>query len=770
MRRVLLLVTWIKFLIVLSTLLSSSFYGNAALVAHDFISIQNSLFVPESSELQEDTSALLDSNISVNSIESNIVIVNNVFADPLEQITITVEVENANPFVAFQMDFDIPEGFSFVAGSVALSNRSNGHSLAHNLLNGGTRLRILAFSMSNNEFLGNSGAIVSFNLNTPNLLGQWELQAINVSLTNAYSQNIYTGSQPGTIYLGDVPQYYTLTLMVNPENSGTTSGEGSYQAGEEVEVSSLPMNGYKFEYWTDIDGEVVSTQQNFIFDMPPNDFSITANFSPIQSSYTVFFIVQDINETPILNATITLGSIENQSGVYIFENILAGTYPFSISAPSYLTYNSEVNVVVDLELLVTLEQEQTATYSLNLLVNPVNAGMVTGEGEFEEGASVSISAIPNTGYQFVSWNFISGELLSYQTSLVFTMPPSDIELVANFERIGYDLEVIITPTESGTVEIIPQQEFYFFGDVICLKAHANSDYSFQNWISNGLVIGNEPELYISMPASSFVVYANFVDDESVKYSLNLIPVPFDGGVLLGEGQYNEGESVTIHASANNGFIFSSWVQNENVVSTSTVYTFLMPPADIELIANFAPTYPVVFNLDMTTASSFNPEQDYVFISGLTGWVEPGTDQTLALSRLGNSMTYTISFQIQPGVYEYKYFINSWDGAEWIGEPNRVLHVHNNTNQNDTWGTTSSNTEPIPILNIYPNPFNNWFSIVFPLGYHQFTIINQLGQIITSGLNTGQVEAIEARNWRKGVYILLLKNESGSFLVQKIVKQ
>jgi uncharacterized repeat protein (TIGR02543 family) len=71
---------------------------------------------------------------------------------------------------------------------------------------------------------------------------------------------------------------YDLTLLVDPEDAGTTQGEGSYFYNDEVTVTAFPATGYVFENWTDRDLVVMSTDVQYTFSMPSLNYQLTANF------------------------------------------------------------------------------------------------------------------------------------------------------------------------------------------------------------------------------------------------------------------------------------------------------------------------------------------------------------------------------------------------------------------------------------------------------------------------------------------------------------
>lgn len=133
-------------------------------------------------------------------VTTNTIIVNDTSAALGNEITIEVEMENQSDIVAFQMDFVLPEGFSYVDGSYTLSNRSQEHTPGQSILTGNV-LRVLAYSAVNNTFTGNSGILFTFELATPQTVGTWELNATNVNLTNTDFENVFDEAQSGTITL-----------------------------------------------------------------------------------------------------------------------------------------------------------------------------------------------------------------------------------------------------------------------------------------------------------------------------------------------------------------------------------------------------------------------------------------------------------------------------------------------------------------------------------------------------------------------------------------
>ena len=103
---------------------------------------------------------------------------------------------------------------------------------------------------------------------------------------------------------------------------------------------------------------------------------------------------------------------------------------------------------------------------------------------------------------------------------------------------------------------------------------------------------------------------------------------------------------------------------------------------------FTTNYSVTFNVDMSTSNGFDPITNVVYLAGNfpgASWNEPGTNSTLLLTRVGTTLTYTLTLSLPAGSYEYKHFKNAgWSGGEW-GDGNRSLTLSANTTLNNTWG-------------------------------------------------------------------------------------
>ena len=73
-----------------------------------------------------------------------------------------------------------------------------------------------------------------------------------------------------------------------------------------------------------------------------------------------------------------------------------------------------------------------------------------------------------------------------------------------------------------------------------------------------------------------------------SYQINASPMPLDGGTVTGTGVFEEGASCSLTATANAGFVFKNWTENNAVVSTESTYGFTVH-ASRNLVAHFDPS-------------------------------------------------------------------------------------------------------------------------------------------------------------------------------------
>ncbi|MDD5508918.1 MAG: hypothetical protein PHD25_11460, partial [Bacteroidales bacterium] len=434
---------------------------------------------------------------------TNVMQINDAQGDAGDPITIEVEITNEDVFVGFQFDVPLPTGFTYQDNSLVLL-RTAGHAGQASVLPGNI-LRILAFSFVNAPFTGNSGPVCTFVMNTPETPGSYPMHLQNVTIGNALGQNICTGTVDGTVTLLGEPVGYDVTLGVAPPGAGTVAGAGEYFPGDAVIVSANATDGYLFVNWTDGDG-VVSDANPYSFAMPAEDVALTANFTAI-STYML-----TINISPAGAGTAT-GAGAYAEGDPVTATATAGagfTFVNWTDGDGIVSTDNPYNFNMPAEnVILTANFAAIPTYTLTIDIVPGGAGSATGAGAYAEGAPVTVTANPGTGFFFVNWTE-DGGIVSTDNPYTFNMPAENLFLTANFSAIPtYTVSATVDPSGSGSVL---GTGIYEEGDPVTLMAMANPGFQFVNWTDEMDVVVSAANPYnFIMPDEDVALTANFIE-------------------------------------------------------------------------------------------------------------------------------------------------------------------------------------------------------------------------------------------------------------------
>jgi len=269
--------------------------------------------------------------------------------------------------------------------------------------------------------------------------------------------NVQDGTLSFTVY-----RAYILTISVNDPTMGTTNpppGTYAAQEGATTVVGAFPSPGYELKNWT-LDGQTVPKTDNSIAVTMDKDHALTANFGPVAAppfDFTVEVnptsatIKQGETATATVTVTLTSGTAQTvtlsasglpadatatfnpQSGTPTFQSTLTITTAKTTPAGTYNITITGTGGGLTKTATFTLTVTQLPTYKLTIAVNDPKMGTTNpapGEYTYPEGSSVTVQAIPNTGYMFVNWT-LDGQTRTENPTTV-TMD-KDYTLTANFQ-------------------------------------------------------------------------------------------------------------------------------------------------------------------------------------------------------------------------------------------------------------------------------------------------------------------------------------------------
>lgn len=134
-------------------------------------------------------------------------------------------------------------------------------------------------------------------------------------------------------------------------------------------------------------------------------------------------------------------------------------------------------------------------YKLSVVSNPAGAGYVSEGGSYTEGTTINVSTSNNSGYVFKGWTR-DGETVSANSYYSFTMPASDVVLVANYvynptnpkdpekPALKHPLTAIASPSGAATFNLSASE--VVAGESYTVRAYPNTGYKLKGWILNGV--------------------------------------------------------------------------------------------------------------------------------------------------------------------------------------------------------------------------------------------------------------------------------------------
>lgn len=165
----------------------------------------------------------------------------------------------------------------------------------------------------------------------------------------------------------------------------------------------------------------------------------------------------------------------------------------------------------------------TPTYSLILVANPTDGGILNGSGTYKEGTIVNVSAIANEGYSFSNWTKDNIEI-SNNITFPYTITDEDVTLVANFNInaytvvfVDYDKTTLKTETvlygKSATAPTDPTREGYTF---------TGWDKDFSNVVSDLTVTATYSKVAALEGLNIIPAQATIEVGDTIQYKVELV--------------------------------------------------------------------------------------------------------------------------------------------------------------------------------------------------------------------------------------------------------
>ena len=212
---------------------------------------------------------------------------------------------------------------------------------------------------------------------------------------------------------------YIIAADTTYLSRGVVYGSGEYYRGETATLTAVPNSGYRFVGWSD------NNTDN------PRTVTATSN-----ANYTANF-----EEIP--QYTITASSDSLSKGVVYgdgeyYEGETATLTAKARSGYEFVGWDDD-NTDNPRVITVTDDEDYSAVFRsiskrmINADAEDLSMGVVYGGGEYYEGETVTLTATPNSGYEFVGWD--DGDSNSSRT---ITVNDDDEDYVAVFRGVKND--------------------------------------------------------------------------------------------------------------------------------------------------------------------------------------------------------------------------------------------------------------------------------------------------------------------------------------------
>ena len=257
-----------------------------------------------------------------------------------------------------------------------------------------------------------------------------------------------------------------------------------------------------------------------------------------------------------------------------------------------------VMILSDLTGFYPAMKAQAATCQINVYPVYADMGTTTGTGAYNFGSTVTATANPKPGYEFVYWWDGDKQIMDFSNPCVFNAQ-WDRTLIAMFKKTGQRALILTTDEVDRNCNIFavgeetgnyPNYTLKYFtpGETIKLSCTTGVSTELDTYLysADGQNYAPIEDTFV-MPDFDIFISARF---RSVfPYSVTIDPNIQHGTITTGDGRasYKEGENVTLILHPEPGYRLESisGMPADNMYADGE-YTFKMPRAKVEISAVF----------------------------------------------------------------------------------------------------------------------------------------------------------------------------------------
>lgn len=297
---------------------------------------------------------------------------------------------------------------------------------------------------------------------------------------------------------------------------------------------------------------------------------------------------------------------------------------------------------------------------MTVVAEPSGGGNPSPTGKYYAGATVNLRANPATGFRFVKWTNQDGEQLSDQPSFNITKKAEDEVITAHYVYeptpptepndpwLSLSLPLSVVAAEGGNVSGGGR---YVPGTSVVVNASPVSNYVFERWTNQeGETVSELARFSYTVRHVRDTLTAHFrflppapgepdAPDATPKH--HVFTVAGEGGTVSASQYIKEGQSVTLSATCNAGYVFQGWFKDGLLYNENPAFTFTMQTEDVifEARFRFSPGAPAEPNIPGSA------KKQVFYIENANGFQGETMNLSVFLSSLTDigDLTFQLSF-------------------------------------------------------------------------------------------------------------------------------
>ena len=509
-----------------------------------------------------------------------------------------------------------------------------------------------------NPYSGNNAFVFAYNTNPPQYLISPELSGTNNGLAVSFMYRIQSTSYPESFQLG---------------YSTTTSDLSAFTWGvEQTNLLNTTYDEYSEVLPADVKFVCIKYTANDMYYLFIDD--VTFSNPPSCLPATALTVDTATDNSVTISWTGTAPSYDVYNGSTFVANVTTTTYTFTgLSAASNYTFGVQaICSATDSASMVTVSAStdcgviSTYPYTQDFSAAPACWMILDADGD---------------GY---NWSLYQGTIQSASYSSVALTP--DNWLITPQFAIPATGSYEVTWTATAQDQSWPAEHYGVF-----VSTTVNNDTAaytmLQEWTLGTGIFNPVIDLSAYAGQNIYIALRHFnctdqfrlsIDDFIVREQAGANQVTINAGpnnpaygTVAGAGIYNIGDTVTMSATANSGYNFSKWVDDNNtVLSTANPYTFVAA-TDLNLTAiflnNAGTTYTITVSVNDSTMGTATGGGTYTAGDQITltatpfagynfvNWTQVssfgtnvvGTDTTLIITVTGDK-TFVANFEAGSG--------------------------------------------------------------------------------------------------------------------------